>query len=136
MKSWISSRTSKPANKLLEEDAEVAKEDEATTADVENVVDAEVVVAVEEAVVVVVVEEACSGKTKEKPTAQARSCHDKNGRPLAMTDTCEYVRCAIVQLRAESTSKAKVHEGQNTHSRLADRPCNQNTYHHDINLSS
>ncbi|CAD0099955.1 unnamed protein product, partial [Aureobasidium mustum] len=34
MKSWISSRTSKPANKPPEEDVEAAKEDEATTADV------------------------------------------------------------------------------------------------------
>ena len=91
MKSWISSRTSKPANKPLEEDAEAAKAEEATTAGVEIVVVGEVVV-VEEAVVVVVVEEAYPGKTKEKPTAQAWFCHDKNGGPLIMKDRCGYVR--------------------------------------------
>jgi hypothetical protein len=91
MKSWTSSRTSKPVNKPLEEDAEVVKEDEATTADVEIVVVGEAV-AVAEAVVVAVVEEACSEKTKEKPTAQAWFCHDKNGGPLIMKDACEYVR--------------------------------------------
>lgn len=66
MRSWISSRTSKPANKPLEEDAEVVKEDEATTADVEIGVAGEVVEAVAEAVVVVVVEEACSNKRRKR----------------------------------------------------------------------
>lgn len=73
MKSWISSRTNKPASKPQGEVAEVAKEEEAITADAGTVtveVDAAAVAEVV-AAVVVVVEETWSGKTKEKQTVRA-----------------------------------------------------------------
>ena len=94
MKSWISSRTNKPASKQPGEVAEVAKEEEAITADAESVA-AEVGVAVVAEVVaevVAVVEETWSGKTKEKQTGRARSCHDKNGSLVGLKHMSQLVR--------------------------------------------
>jgi hypothetical protein len=96
MKSWISSRTNKPASRLPEEDAEVVKEEEAITTDAE-IVEAEAdVAAVEEAVVaaVAVVEETWLRKTREKQTASAWFCQDEKGGRIAV----EHMKriCAIV----------------------------------------
>jgi len=94
MKSWISSRTNKPASKRPGEVAEVAKEEEAITAGAESVA-AEVGVAVVAEVVaevVAVVEETWSGKTKEKQIGRARSCHDKKGSLLGLKHMSQLVR--------------------------------------------
>jgi hypothetical protein len=93
MKSWILSRTNKPANKPPGEVAEVAKEAEAITTGVEIVVVEEAVAVVAEVVAaVVVVEETRSGKTKEKQTAQAWSCRDNSGGLSDLKRTSEHAR--------------------------------------------
>lgn len=93
MKSWILSRTNKPASKPPGEVVEVAKEEEATTTDAETVVVEVDVVAVAEVVAVaVVVEETWSGQTKEKQTAQAWPCRNKDGGLVALKHISEYMR--------------------------------------------
>jgi len=94
MRSWISSRTNKLASKQPGEVAEVAKEEEAITADAESVA-AEVGVAVVAEVVaevVAAVEETWSGKTKEKQIGRARSCHDKDGSLVGPKQMSRLVR--------------------------------------------
>jgi len=94
MRSWISSRTNKLASKQPGEVAEVAKEEEAITADAESVA-AEVGVAVVAEVVaevVAVVEETWLGKTKEKQTDRTWSCHDLNGSLLGLKRMSRHVR--------------------------------------------
>jgi hypothetical protein len=96
MKSWILSRTNKPASRPQEEVAEVAKEEEAITTDVE-IAEVEADVAAVEGVVVAavaVVEETWSRKTKEKQTAPAWFCQDENGGRIAV-EHMERI-CAIV----------------------------------------